>query len=149
MEKSELEKRLRSILAGRRTAALATVTADGRPWVRFVTLRLADDLSLRIITGASTRKAAEIRVRPHVHLTVGALNPPDDSAYLQIAGLAEITTDPSERRALWDDEYLRYFGGPDDPEYVVIRVRPDLIEYTGPDSPTPSVWRLPEKTVSE
>jgi general stress protein 26 len=141
MERSELESRIRTVLAAPRTAALATIKADGRPWVRYVTLRAAEDLSLRVVTGASTRKAAEIRACPQVHLTCGALNPPDDSVYLQIAGRAEIASDPDEKRALWRDEYLRYFKGPDDPEYVVVRIHPDLIEYTGPDSPTPSVWR--------
>jgi general stress protein 26 len=141
MERAELENRLRAIFATRQVAALATVTADGRPWVRFVTVRMAPDLSLRIVTGASTRKAAEIRACPHVHLTCGSLKPPDDSVYLQIAGRAEISTDPEEKRTLWIDEYLRYFKGADDPEYIVLRVHPDLIEYTGPDSPQASVWR--------
>jgi general stress protein 26 len=142
MVRSELEARLRAILASRQVAALATVTADGKPWVRYVTVRITDDLSLRVVTGASTRKAAEIRACPFVHLTCGALKPPDDSVYLQIAGRAELSTDPEEKRSLWIDEYLRYFEGPDDPEYVVVRVYPELIEYTGPDSPKPSVWRL-------
>lgn len=141
MERSELENKIRAVLASPQVAALATVTGEGKPWVRYVTLRIADDLSLRVVTGASTRKAAEIRACPYVHLTCGSLKPPDDSVYLQIAGRAELSSDPEEKKALWIDEYLRYFKGPDDPEYVVVRVHPDLIEFTGPDSPKPSVWR--------
>ena len=141
MERSELEKRLRAVFATRQVAALATVTGEGKPWVRYVTLRMAEDMSLHIVTGASTRKAAEIRACPYVHLTCGALKPPDDSVYLQIAGRAELSSDPEEKRSLWIDEYLRYFEGPDDPSFVVIRVRPEVIELMGPGSPTPSVWR--------
>jgi general stress protein 26 len=101
----------------------------------------ADDLTLRIVTDAPSRKVVEIRAHPEVHLTCGDLKPPDDSVYLQIAGRAKVSTDPDEKRSLWIEEYRRNFSGPDDPSYVVIRVLPDLIEYTGPDSPKPSVWR--------
>lgn len=141
MESSELKRKIRAVFAAPRVAALATVTGDGRPWVRYVTVRADDDLTLRICTDAASRKATEIRARPEVHLTCGNLNPPDDSVYLQIAGRAEVSTDPEEKRALWTDEYLRYFKGPDDPDYVVIRIRPDVIEYMGQGSPKASVWR--------
>jgi general stress protein 26 len=56
-----------------------------------------------------------------------------------------VSTDPEEKRELWVDEYRRYFKGPDDASYVVIRVVPDLIEHTGPDSPKPRVWRRAEE----
>ena len=141
MERSELEEKIRAVFAAPRVAALATVTAEGKPWVRYVTVRASDDLTLRVCTDAASRKAAEIRGRPEVHLTCGDLNPPDDSVYLQIAGRAEVSTDPDEKQELWTDEYLRYFKGPDDPDYVVIRICPDVIEYMGPGSPKPSIWR--------
>jgi general stress protein 26 len=141
MERSELENRIRAFFASPKVAALATVTGEGKPWVRYVTVRATGDLTLRIVTDAASRKVAEIRSHPDVHLTCGNLKPPDDSVYMQIAGLAAMSTDPGEKRELWNDEYRRYFQGSDDPNYVVIRVLPDLIEYTGPDSPKPSVWR--------
>jgi len=136
----EVEKKIRAIFASPQVAALATVTGEGKPWVRYVTVRLSDGMMLRFVTDAGSRKVAHIRGLPEVHLVCGSLQPPEDSAYLQIAGRAEVSGDPEEKRSLWNEELRRYFKGPDDPNYVVVRVRPSLIEYYDPHNLTPQIW---------
>jgi general stress protein 26 len=138
---NELEEKIWKILGKAQTAALATISASGAPWVRYVTVRAEKNLSLNFCTGLSTRKAVEIAANPEVHLTCGNLQPPDDSVFLQIAGRAEIHADTVTKHQYWQEKWRCYFKGPDDPDYVMVFVHPYRIEYTGPDSFEPEVWQ--------
>jgi general stress protein 26 len=137
---TELEGRIWQIVGRPQTAALATIGEDGAPWVRYVTVRAERDFSLSFCTARSTRKARQIAARPDVHLTCGILSPPDGSAFLQIAGRAEIRSDAATKTACWQEEWRRYFAGPDDPEYVIVLVFPSVIEYNGPGAIEPEIW---------
>jgi general stress protein 26 len=137
---NDLEERIWKILGCQQTAALATISETGAPWVRYVTVRAKPDFTLNFCTGLSTRKASQMAVNPEIHLTCGNLQPPDDSAYLQIAGRAEIHADAATKNEHWQDEWRRYFTGPDDPDYIMIIVHPYRIEYNGPGSFEPKVW---------
>ncbi len=144
---NELEKKIWRILGKPQTAALATIGDDGVPWVRYVTIRGESDFTLTFCTGRSTRKARQILANPGVHLTCGNLQPPDGSAYLQIAGRAGIRSDLATKAKYWQDGWSRYFSGPDDPEYVMVFVTPSSIEYNAPGSLTPEVWTDPTSDV--
>jgi general stress protein 26 len=144
---TELEEKIWRILGKPQTAALATIGDDGAPWVRYVTVRSETDFILTFCTGLSTRKARHMLANPSVHLTCGNLQPPDDSAYLQIAGRAAIRSDAATRAKYWQEGWRRYFQGPDDPEYIMVFVTPSSIEYNAPGSFTPEVWTDPTSDV--
>ncbi|MCX6555599.1 MAG: pyridoxamine 5'-phosphate oxidase family protein [Candidatus Aminicenantes bacterium] len=137
---NELEARIWRILGHRQTAALATITATGAPWVRYVTIEADPNFTLRFCTSRSSRKTGEIAANPDVHVACGNLQPPDDSAFLQIAGRAEICREGKIKAGYWKEEWRRYFKGPDDPDYVMVFVRPTRIEYNGPGSFLAEVW---------
>jgi len=137
---TDLENRIWKIIEQPRTAALATICANGAPWVRYVTIRAEADFTLNFCTARSTRKAKQIEDNPKVHLTCGNLQPPDDSVYLQIAGQAEICTDATTKVNYWQEGWRRYFSGPDDPEYVMVFIRSERIEYNGPGSSAAMIW---------
>jgi general stress protein 26 len=137
---TDLEKRIWKIIGQPQTAALATIGADGAPWVRYVTVRAEADFTLNFCTANSTRKARQIKENPMVHLTCGNLLPPDDSVYLQIAGRAVIRADALTKTKYWQQGWLRYFKGPDDPDYVMVFIHPERIEYNGPASFVPEIW---------
>ncbi len=140
---SALENRIRLFLSRPRHAALATLTENGAPWVRYVTVYADEALTLRFCTAASTRKAQQIRRHPAVHLVCGELQPPDNSVYLQVSGRAVVRNDAALKNGMWRDEWRRYFRGADDPEYVIVEVQPETIEYYGPDAPAGEAWRRP------
>lgn len=142
---TDLEKKIWKILEKLQTTALATIGEDGAPWVRYVTVRAGKDFTLNFCTARSTRKARQIMARPDVHLTCGNLNPPDGSAYLQVAGRAEVRSDAAAKAAYWQEEWRRYFAGPEDPEYVIVLVIPSVIEYNAPGALAPEVWRNHQK----
>ena len=138
---TELEEKIWKILNRPQTAALATISENGAPWVRYVTVRAEKDFTLHFCTSLASRKARHIAHNPEVHLTCGNLQPPDDSAFVQIAGRAEIRGDEKTKAAHWQESWRRYFQGPEDPDYIMVFVYPYIIEYNGPDAATTETWK--------
>ena len=121
-------------------ASLATVTEEGKPWVRYVTATADKDLTLRFASFLDSRKVVQMKKNPEVHMTCGVTSPDSDASYLQIQGRATVTTGDAERGAYWKEELKRYFRGPDDPNYCIVKVAPYRIEYMAPGSMEPEVW---------
>lgn len=136
---TDIQDRIRALAPGLQLVSLATTTATGAPWVRFVAGRMMPDLSVWFSTHLSSRKIGQLRRDPRVHATLGAT---DFTAqeWLQIEGRAEISTAQSDRAAFWFDGLRAYVSGVDDPEYAVVKVIPDRIEIGAMGRP-PLVWQ--------
>ena len=118
----------------------ATITEEGKPWVRYVVGKADKDLVFRFCTNKNTKKVREIKKNPNVHISLGAENLQTAKNFFQVAGTAEISTDKAEREAFWFDELKNYFSGPDDPNYCIIIIKPSRIELGTMGSMTPEVW---------
>ena len=136
----DLKEKILAVIKTPQLMPLATVTEDGKPWVRYVMGFGADDMTIRIVTSLRTRKAAQIKSNPEVHLTCGAASPEETERYLQISGRAEVSTEETERNLCWNDHLKAYFSGPDDPNYCVVIVNPYRIEYSTMTEMAPKVW---------
>ncbi|UCF09378.1 MAG: pyridoxamine 5'-phosphate oxidase family protein [Candidatus Bipolaricaulota bacterium] len=121
-------------------ASLATVAEDGRPWVRYVTPDVADDLTMTVATWLPSRKVAQIRANPEVHLACGSTDMSKPGSYLQIEARAEIVTDDAAKQAHWSDGLSAYFDGPDDPNYALLSIVPYRIEIAGMTDMGKEVW---------
>jgi len=120
--------------------ALATVTEQGKPWVRYMMGAMDKNLVIRMCTSARSRKVEQLRKHPDVHLTCGVASLETADQYLQIEARAEVSTDKAERRGFWSEPLHQYFSGPDDPDYAVLVIRPTRIELMGMTSGTPQIW---------
>jgi len=138
---SDLQQRILSILNQPQLAGFATITEQGKPWVRYVMTVGNDDLEIRFASFVGARKVKQIERNPEVHLTCGVTDPTKMAPYLQIEGRARLTTDESERHGFWSEMLAPIFSGPDDPKYGVIIVTPHRIEYCNPGSFEPEVWQ--------
>lgn len=111
----------RSALAFLRANPLTHVaTVDGAvPQVRVMhTARIDDDFTLWYCTFASSDKVRQLQRNPAVALSLCS-----SGQDLRLSGTAEILRDAATRHGLWQPQWQRYFPqGPDDPEYVVLRV---------------------------
>ena len=119
---------------------LATVTDEGKPWVRYLVGFGTEDLTIRFVTGLKSRKVGQINKNPKVHMICGGSTLEETKYYLQISGTAEITTDKEERHRYWNDHLKAYFFGPDDPNYCIGIVKPYRIEYYTMTEMAPQVW---------
>lgn len=135
-----LKEKILAKLTGPTLCAVATVTEDGKPWVRYMILSADEHLTIWGATFASFRKVGEIRKNPEVHLTTGAKDMETAESYLQIQARAEILTDAAAKKAMWNDYLKNIFSGPDDPNYVVCRITPYRIEYCKMDRSPAEVW---------
>ena len=134
------ERILDVVRGGPKLSGFATITKDGKPWVRYVMAEASDDLIFRFASFTNARKVAQIEINPKSHLTCGITDPTNmHQPYLQIQGRAELTTDRDARNAFWSDRLRALFQGPDDPHYGVVIFRAYRIEYCQVGSET-EVW---------
>ena len=135
-----LKERIQAKLTGPTLCAMATINEDGKPWVRYMMLAADERLTLWGATFAGFRKVGQLRKNPEVHLTTGAKDMETAESYLQIQARAEVLTDIESKKALWSDYLKKIFSGPDDPNYVVLKITPYRIEYCKMDRSPAEVW---------
>lgn len=137
---SDLKQRIVDAAGDLQLINFATVTEDGKPWVRYVMAKADKGLVFRFCTHLESRKVAQIRKTPAVHISMGVTSLETAENWLQVEGTAEVTTDKAERDSFWFDDLKNYFSGPDDPGYCIIIIKPSRIEFGTMGSVTPEVW---------
>jgi general stress protein 26 len=140
---SDLKERILKILQQPQLAGLATITQDGKPWVRYVMTVASADMTIRCATFVSARKVKQIKKNPEVHLTCGVTDPRSMGPYLQVQGRATLSTSKETRHSFWSDMLKAVFSGPDDPNYAVLEIKPYYVEYVSPGVHEPEVWKAP------
>ncbi len=117
----------------------ATITEDGKPWARFVSCSPDKDLCIRFATFRNSRKVAQIKKNPEVHITLGDMESETMGSYVQIQGRAEVADSEKIRHAFWTDALKGYFKSPDDPNFVVVIVKTYRVEWED-ESHQKKVW---------
>lgn len=104
---------------------MATVE-DRQPFSRVMwTVRAEDDFTLWYTSAASSQKMRQLETNPAVCLTVY-----DRGRDARVFGRASLVDDRATKDRLWKDEWKVYFpGGKEDPEYTLVRVDPERVEY--------------------
>ncbi len=136
----DLKNKILKVIKGSKLASLATI-ANGKPWVRYVVAR-SEGLTLYICTFKDSRKVRQIEKNPNVHLTIGGSMENMEAPYVQIAASARARSDAGIRKRLWMPFMKKYYTGVDDPRYVVIEVKPVLIEYMSAETHTAEIYKL-------
>lgn len=139
---SDLRNQIGEILGSPQLASLATITADGKPWARYVMIVADEQLKIRFASFRAARKVGQIENNPEVHLTCGITDPTEMKPYLQIQGRARLDVSEEARHDFWNDGLSDIFQGQDDPNYGVIEVATYRIEYWTPGSFEPQVLDL-------
>jgi general stress protein 26 len=96
----DLEQKIMAKLSGPTLCALATMTEDGKPWVRYVVPFADENMTLWMATFVNSRKVGQIKKNPEVHLTTGVTALETAECYLQIQGKAEILADQATKTAV-------------------------------------------------
>jgi len=109
--------------------ALASVDAHGAPRVRIIHPTWEGDV-LWFATGTTSPKTRQIAEDPRVD--VQFLVSPPDFTHILCRGRGEIVLAAGEKKRVWDviDYDLSQFwpGGPDDPNYTLLRISPERVE---------------------
>lgn len=139
MDWGEVEQELRSIASG---AFVATVGPDGRPHLAWVALGYRDG-ELVFFTFRSSRKGRNL-LGGDGHVALHA--PEGNHAQVFVRAVARVVDDPAEVRALWDAKLMPYdasgfFGSSDNPELLVVALRPVYASVQHALGRPPDTWR--------
>lgn len=137
----ELKARIYELTKEFQVMNLATITGDGKPWVRYVAGRADAELVFRFCTSLCSNKVGQMRSNPNVHLSLGAKDLMTTKNWLQVQGTAEITTEKNERDAFWFDGLKEHFKGPEDPNYCIVIIKPTRIELGAMTAAGMEVWQ--------
>ncbi len=137
---SDLKEKIFEKMKEHTLASFATVTEDGKPWTRYVVVKADEQLNIWFATFLNSRKTSQIAKNPEVHLTLGVSDPRSAVSWLQVQGRAELLDDAEIKDAVWFDQLSSIFSGPEDPNYVVCKVKPYRIEYFLMNMPKPQIW---------
>jgi len=138
---ADVKERALKILQQPQLCGLATITQDGKPWVRYVMAAAAPDMTIRCATFTGARKVKQIEKNPEVHLICGVTDPRNAAPYFQIQGRAVLNTGREARHGFWSEMLAPIFKGPDDPDYGVLEITPYYIECWSMGVFEPEVWR--------
>ena len=122
----QLPELVRAVLKADRFPILATVDGD-QPRARPITATWTDGYTVYFANLKRFHKTAEIEGNPKVELCF--LDQGDDQ--VRITGIAERVTDrATQEEAFARDALLRqYLRSPDNPEFVLYRVRPTQVRF--------------------
>jgi general stress protein 26 len=138
---NDLKEKILAKMTDLTLASFATITADNQPWCRYVMVKADINMDIWFATFKKSRKINQINLNPEVHMTLGVSEPQSAVSWLQIQGHAEILDDINTKKAKWYDMLEPIFSGPDDPNYVVCKVKPYRIEYYTMNKREPEIWK--------
>jgi general stress protein 26 len=141
MEHGLAMKRSLDLMDKADAAYLTTIDANGFPetramlnlrnWNKYPGLkgffgRNNADFTNYFTTNSSSPKIRRIEANPKACCYYSR---PDEWRGLMIAGNLEVVTDEAITEAIWQDNWTMYYpGGPEDPDYVVLRLVPAFLQ---------------------
>ena len=138
MEKTELKNKIFGLINKSQLASFGTMK-DGKPWIRYMILTGEPDLTLYTTTFSNSRKVEQIKKDPNVHIIIGGDQEHFKNPHINIQGIVQILTDLDTKKRHWCEHLKIFFSGPEDSNFSVIKISPQLIEYTCGDALTPEI----------
>ncbi|AJS60997.1 pyridoxamine 5'-phosphate oxidase family protein [Paenibacillus sp. IHBB 10380] len=131
LDKTRIEQEIVKALDHNKICSFATIEGN-KPKQRYMVL-FNEGLSLHLATNRQTHKVEELEENPHVSLLVG-YEIGGSKDVIEIEGICSICTDESLREKVWSPELEKWFTGPNDPNYVILDIKPTRMAYTGQDN---------------
>ncbi|MDR0136834.1 pyridoxamine 5'-phosphate oxidase family protein [Metabacillus idriensis] len=140
MDKQKLNKEVLEILEKHKVGTLATVV-DNKPHSRYMTF-FNDELMLYTPTNKNTHKAEEIDENPNVHILLGYEGEGYGDSYVEFEGKASISEDQELKDKIWNDHMKNWFDGPNDPNYIVLAIKPNTIRLMNSEHESPQTLEV-------
>ncbi len=134
-----LAEKILKVIGGPHPAAIATID-EGMPAVRFMVLTGFDDMTLVGATGRPTRKVAQLLKNPNASIAIWSGKEFTDP-YVVVRAKGKVHEDLATKKKYWNSMYEQYFQKVDNPNYVVLVVTAEEIEYTDPKTMLMETWK--------
>ncbi len=122
MEQQDIRKNVDKILENTQVGTMATVK-NNKPHSRYMTF-MHDDLTLYTATSKETDKAEELEENPYTHILLGYEGEGVGDDYVEYKGKVSINDTQELKSKLWNDYMNHWFKGPEDPNYVILKIDP-------------------------
>ena len=86
-----------------------------------------EDFTLYTPTSKVSHKVEDIEANPYTHILIGYEGEGFGDAFLEIEGKVSESTDVGMKEKIWNDHMKNWFKGPDDPNMVLLIVKPSSI----------------------
>lgn len=122
-----LQSKIVELFDNHKVGTLATIQ-DNKPYSRFM-MFFHEDLTLYTATNKETHKVDDLSQNPNVHILLGVHDAGFSGAYCEIEATATIEDSKDKKEKYWNDKLSKWLGGPDDPNYVLLQLKPQKIRY--------------------
>ncbi|GGD94038.1 pyridoxamine 5'-phosphate oxidase family protein [Paenibacillus nasutitermitis] len=127
IEKQKLEQRITAALDKHHFGSFSTVE-NNKPKSRYMAI-FHDGMNVYLATDRKTHKVEELQHNSNISLLLG-FDGKSWAEIVEIEGTASITKDESLRQKFWNDQLKPWFNGPDDPDYVILEIDAERIQYS-------------------
>lgn len=141
----ETAARAKQVMAKCAFPALATVDENGCPQIRaMMPVAVDDDFTVYYITSRMSAKCRQVAAKPCAStLWTDVVEPMRDWRSVLVKGKASVTDDKALREKFWMEELKFAFPeGADDPNYVIMIVKPTEIILADNATMPPKVVKL-------
>ena len=125
MNNLDLKEKVLKIISEHKKGVLSSVE-NNKPHSRYMTF-YSENLTLFTPTKMDTEKIEEIEKNPSVLVLLGYEDKGQSDAYVEISGTATINTSQDLKEKLWEESFNKWFDGPEDPNYVFIKIQPEIV----------------------
>ena len=129
-----------NILNESRIGTMATVQ-NNKPHSRYMTF-YNEDFTLYTPTSKESHKVEDIEANPYTHILIGYEGDGFGDAFLEIEGKVSESTDVGMKEKIWNDQMKNWFKGPDDPNMVLLIVKPTSIRLMNKSGKPPETIEL-------
>lgn len=135
MNQEQAKEAALEILNESRVGAMATVKSN-KPHSRYMTF-FNDGFTLYTPTSKNTHKVEDIEANPNTHVLLGYEGGGFGDDYVEIEGKISEANDMKDD--MWREEFSMYFDGPDDPDYMLLEIQPELIRLMNKNGTEPVI----------
>jgi general stress protein 26 len=122
-----LKDKVTELFSHHKIGTLATIR-DNKPFSRFMIFN-HDGLTLYTATNEHAHKAEDIAQNPNVHILLGYDRDSDHEHYVEIEAEASVEESAELKKKFWSEELRHWIASPDDPEYLLLKLKPVTILY--------------------
>lgn len=141
MNQQELKDAALKILNDSHVGVLATIT-ENKPHSRYMTF-FNKDFTLYTATSKKTQKGDELEQNPHAHILLGYEGEGVGDTFLEIEGEMSEHDDRSILEDLWNEHLSGWFSGPDDPNLLIVAIKPTRMRLMNKKGQEPQEIDLP------
>jgi general stress protein 26 len=140
MNMSAAKDKVLQMFKDHKIGTLATIRQN-KPFSRFM-LFFHEELFLYTATNKDTHKAEDIEGNPNVHVLLGFEGDGWKEDYAEIEGTASVENSAERKEKFWNQELQEWIAGPDDPNYLLLKITPKSIRYYKKPGSEPEVIEL-------